>query len=73
MTLDEQITALLAKAEPLRLLPDGEAEEAGLPTVVNQINALRARQARGEVDAADVAPVRRGRPPKASIEGADAS
>ena len=42
MTIEEQITALLAEAEPLRLLPDPEAEAAGLPALVDRINKLRA-------------------------------
>ncbi|MFY8019427.1 MAG: hypothetical protein ACOVN9_15010 [Inhella sp.] len=42
MTIEEQIAELLAKAAPLRLLPDDEAEEKGLPGIVEQINALRA-------------------------------
>lgn len=44
MTLEDQIAALLAKAEPLRALPDEEAEAAGLPKIVDAINALRAKQ-----------------------------
>lgn len=42
MTVDEQIAELLAQAAPLRLLADDEAEEKGLPGIVEQINALRA-------------------------------
>lgn len=45
MTLDEQITALLQEAKPLRGLPDDEAEARGLPALVGRINALRALQA----------------------------
>ena len=45
MTIEDQITALLAKAEPLRLLDDIEAETQGLGRIVEQINALRAEQA----------------------------
>lgn len=41
MTIEDQITALLAKAEPLRCLPDEEAEARGLPAIVDKINALR--------------------------------
>ncbi len=89
MTIEEQIAALHAKAEPLRLLPDEEAEALGLPGLVNQINALRAKQAteahaeyvaealsaldqaqaeQAEAEfsqvAGELAPKRRGRPPK---------
>lgn len=42
MTVQDQIDALLAEAAPLRLLPDDEAEEKGLPKLVDRINALRA-------------------------------
>ena len=52
MTIQEQIDALLAKAAPLRLLPDDEAEAAHLPQIVESINELRARQARGVTEAA---------------------
>lgn len=45
MTLDDEISALLARAEPLRCLPDLEAERMGLGKLVEQINALRAKQA----------------------------
>jgi len=48
MTIDEQIAALLAQAEPLRALPAEEGEAAGLGKLVDQINQLRARQARGD-------------------------
>lgn len=44
MTIEEQIAALLAKAEPLRYLPDHEQERQGLPGIVDQINALRHQQ-----------------------------
>lgn len=54
MTLEAQITALLAEAEPLRCLPDEEAEAKGLPAIVDKINTLRALQANG-VDVLDVA------------------
>ena len=43
MNTEDQITALLAEAAPLRLLPDEEAEAAGLPKLVDRINALRAQ------------------------------
>lgn len=76
MTIEDQIAALLAQAEPLRALPDEEAEAAGLPALVDRINALRAFQAKGhgvsfaEVVsqmAPDAEPVKRGpgRPRKA--------
>lgn len=45
MTPEDQIAALVAQAEPLRALPDDEAEAKGLPALVEQINALRAQQA----------------------------
>ena len=47
MTIEEQITALLTEAEPLRLLPDPEAEAAGLPALVEKINWLRKCQSLG--------------------------
>ena len=47
MTIEDQIAALAAEAEPLRLLPDDEAESMGLPGIVDMINALRAEQAAG--------------------------
>lgn len=47
MTIEDKITALLAEAAPLRLLPDAEAESMGLPGIVDMINALRAEQAGG--------------------------
>lgn len=47
MTIEDQIAALVAEAEPLRLLPDDEAESMGLPGIVDMINALRADQAAG--------------------------
>lgn len=63
MTVEEKIAALLAEAAPLRLLPDDEAEEKGLPALVDQINALRALPPESEA----VEPVKRGpgRPKKA--------
>lgn len=57
MTIEDQITALLAEAEPLRLLPDEEAEAKGLPGIVDKINALRAEQAgSGNVRPVEIAP-----------------
>lgn len=52
MTIEEQIAALIEKAEPLRGLPDEEAEAAGLPLIVDQINALRAREVAEKLSAA---------------------
>ena len=49
MTLEDKIAALLDEAAPLRLLPDDEAEAAGLPKIVERINALRAKQSAGVV------------------------
>lgn len=37
-----ELNALLSKATELRLLPDEEAEKAGLPAIVDRINHLRA-------------------------------
>lgn len=42
MTIEDQIAELLVQAAPLRLLPDDESEAAGLPKLVDRINALRA-------------------------------
>lgn len=81
MTIEDQIAELLAEAEPLRCLPALEAEEKGLPGIVNRINALRAQQAASPVEivmllpATDPMVVARKKPgpkPKAKIEGADA-
>lgn len=41
MSLDEQIEGLLRQAEPLRALSDEAAEAAGLPKLIERINALR--------------------------------
>lgn len=65
MTLEDQIAELLAKAAPLRALPDDEAEAAGLPALVDAINALRARQAKGETDGEEAPKRGPGRPKKA--------
>jgi hypothetical protein len=67
MTIEDQIAALLDKAEPLRV----RDENGELGAIVDQINALRALQASCEpapvlpaaVEGQD-APKRRGRPPK---------
>jgi hypothetical protein len=50
MTTEDQIAGLLAQAEPLRLLPDEEAEAQGLPAIVDAINALRAKLAIAQRD-----------------------
>ncbi len=61
MTIEDRIAELLAKAEPLRALPDDEQESMGLPGIVELINALRAEQA-GQASA----------PVVAAVEGEDA-
>jgi hypothetical protein len=48
MRLEKQIQALLKKAEPLRGLDDDDPNKVPLTKLVDEINALRARQARGE-------------------------
>lgn len=45
MNTEDQIAVLLAEAAPLRLLDDEAAEAAGLPALVDRINALRAAPA----------------------------
>lgn len=70
MSIEDQIQALLSEAAPLRLLPDDEAEEKGLPRLVDRINALRNKQAQGmeaTEEGADAEPAKRGpgRPKKA--------
>lgn len=57
MTLQDQIAALCAEAEPLRGRHDGGGDE--LRALVDQINALRAQEG-AEVQE----PVKRGRKPK---------
>ena len=47
MTLQDKIDALLAKAEPLRVLTAEDAEAAGLPLLVEAINNLRELQSMG--------------------------
>ena len=64
MTIDEQITALLAQAEPLRALPAEDGEAAGLGKLVDQINWLRAQQ-----DKVRISLITEARP---SEEGSDA-
>ena len=51
MTIQDQIAALLAEAEPLRLLDEREAESQGLGRIVDKINALRALEATEKHDA----------------------
>lgn len=46
MTLEDQIAALCAEAEPLRARHDGGGDELRL--IVDRINALRAEQAKQE-------------------------
>ena len=65
MTLQDQIAALLLEAAPLRCLPEMEQGELG--AIVDRINALRALQAAGVVDAVEQEPKRGpGRPKKAA-------
>lgn len=65
MTLEDQIAALSAEAAPLRCLPEFEQGELG--AIVDRINALRALQAAGFVDAVEQEPKRGpGRPKKAA-------
>ena len=45
MNLEQQINALLAQAAPLRSSTDAYDDEA-LGDIINQINALRAKQAK---------------------------
>jgi hypothetical protein len=45
MTIEEEITALLDKAEPLRCLPEDEPAKAPLAGIITEINRLRAIQA----------------------------
>ena len=61
MTTDEQIAALLAQAGPLRALPAEDGEAAGLGRLVDQINRLRAQQAKGEAgQITEIAPAEEG-------------
>jgi len=62
MTIEEQIAALAAKAEPLRALPDEESEALGLPGIIDDINRLRAEQVRPVgIDGLEDETVKRGR------------
>lgn len=76
--IEDQIAALLAKAAPLRLLEDDDDAKRPLTAIVDQINAMRAlppevAEVVTEPDAPVEVPARRGRPPKAAVEGADAA
>jgi hypothetical protein len=44
--IEDQIQALLAEAEPLRVLDADDPEQAPLTGLVDQINSLRALQAK---------------------------
>lgn len=83
MSIESQIQELLDELAPLRALPEDEAEAAGLPQLIERVNALRAVQALAKqgigetIDAihdaevvaiADSVSPRRGRPPKAKTE-----
>lgn len=72
MNIEAKITELLAQAEPLRAMHDDDATKTPLTAIVDQINALRAEQAKGvtEVDEDEPVKPKRGRP--ARQEGADA-
>ena len=75
MNIEDQITALLAEAEPLRCLPQDDPAALPLAGIVDEINRLRAIQAvPGFVDSDDAAtpPKRKPGRPKATPEGADA-
>lgn len=72
MTIEDQITALLAQAEPLRCLPDDEPAKAPLAGMVDEINRLRALQAAGHTEAGEAPPKRKPGRPKATPEGSDA-
>lgn len=61
MTIEERIAALLARAEPLRALPDDDPAKAPLTRIVDDINRLRALQAAAPRDDTN-----------AAIEGDDA-
>jgi hypothetical protein len=42
MTIEDQIAALIAEAEPLRLLSEDDPEREPLTEIVDEINRLRA-------------------------------
>ena len=79
--IENKIAALLEKALPLRLLDDDDEAKRPLTAIVDKINALRALpvevpevvEAVAEPVVPVEAPARRGRPPKAAVEGADAA
>ncbi len=75
MTIEQEIAALCAQADELRPLPEDEPAKAPLAGIIDAINALRAKQARGDLppsaqEARAEAMRKPGRKPK--IEGADA-
>ena len=71
MNIEDKIAELLAQAEPLRKLDDDDTAKAPLTGIVDQINALRARQSRGETEFdGELVKPKRGRPAK--VEGDDA-
>jgi hypothetical protein len=85
MTLEEQIAALLAEAEPLRGLSEDDPRSAKLGGLVDAINTLRALQAKDAsdpvratverqlADATALSSQPRKKPgPKPRVEGADA-
>lgn len=45
-SIEKDIAALAAQADPLRVLPEDEPAKTPLAALVDQINALRAKQAR---------------------------
>lgn len=47
MTIEDQIAALLAQADPLRGLDDDDGAKIPLAGIVDEINRLRAMQAKG--------------------------
>lgn len=64
MTIEQEIAALLAKAEPLRCLPEDEPAKSPLVGIIDEINRLRAVQSEpGYVPGAAVpaAPVKAGK------------
>lgn len=64
MTTEDRIQALLAKAEPLRELADDDPAKEPLAGIVDEINALRSRQAKDAMTVID---------PPAVVEGDDAT
>lgn len=68
MSIEDQISNLLAHADPLRLLHDDDPAKAPLAGIVDEINRLRAEQAAAAKEAPPTPPVA----PQATEEGADA-